>query len=974
MIDEAQVGSLVHSLESDDDPGHQRLLLEALTHLVLSPAAWRAASWLARSALRELGDPGHTDPAVMRLAARVPLRSIRDRLRYLAAEPEYAAALPAALALAEVGDPSGAEALVRDLARAPSVPVAHALARLPLEEGLVQGEDLRPALCLEEEAADGLGVIRMWGAIALARIGEMGPLEQLWDGLIHLPESPSRSSGPPSLFPTPPELFAGSPQVVLSELATVRPLPASVVQFVHDLRRRDYDDDWVPLSSDLIPDPRDARLLFEGLTGETEDPATKEETLVDASPVEPVPASAARVLEAAIADVAVPHEDHEPDRSRVEAGNALITLAAQLPPDLPIAVDQVVEAAAFKGLARRQVAWIAARAGPVQVLRSLAPLIMAGEGEDRVRWLSWLLDMARQWKEPPPFLGEGGGGVLPPASPELVDDTPEQMEAAGPSPPAPLPEAVLELFPDIATDTPHPLAGAPLGLTVSLGRESAESTRGSVVVPDTPSLLTLRVHLLLAGSSAWGELTWAAGQGTVQPAEFSISTPHIQGERALVEVRVNFYLEHRWCGEASRHLDVRRHADVPPLTEIPPPPGPPSWQAGLTLEPGAVPPDLIVRIQRSSAPGQYLWSCLSPHLPLPAPADPAEALMTLAGDAATFVRQQFGPRANRPLGRMDLADIEGIGEEIYRATPDHFKDSYWAVQRWAATAGLPFESIQIVTDEPFIPWELMRLDDPVRGPGIEAEFLALRHSVGRWLAEHVGGPRQRIPVGELAVAASDYEGIQGTNPLPWAGKERQFLEKTHRATPVALLGEVVLDFLENGTAQLVHFACHGRMSLQNPNASELVMEDAPNHVRPTHVARGRVRDQGLGRNHPLVFLNACEVGGAAEALSLVAGFPAAFLKAGASALVSPLWVVNDERAFEIARGFYDAALAPVGPRRPLGQLLRDVRAQWREEGHLTYLAYVLYGDPLAWLDPVSGPDLPNPASTLQPPPRASTEP
>ena len=126
--------------------------------------------------------------------------------------------------------------------------------------------------------------------------------------------------------------------------------------------------------------------------------------------------------------------------------------------------------------------------------------------------------------------------------------------------------------------------------------------------------------------------------------------------------------------------------------------------------------------------------------------------------------------------------------------------------------------------------------------------------------------------------------------------------------------------------------------------------------------------------HPLVFLNACEVGGAAEALSLVAGFPAAFLKAGASALVSPLWVVNDERAFEIARGFYDAALAPAGPRRPLGQLLRDVRAQWREEGHLTYLAYVLYGDPLAWLDPSSGPDLPNPAFTLQPPPRASTEP
>ncbi|TVR49845.1 MAG: CHAT domain-containing protein, partial [Gemmatimonadales bacterium] len=431
----------------------------------------------------------------------------------------------------------------------------------------------------------------------------------------------------------------------------------------------------------------------------------------------------------------------------------------------------------------------------------------------------------------------------------------------------------------------------------------------------------------------------------------------------------NFYLGQRWCGEASRNLDVRRDASVPPLAEIPPPEGP-SWRTGLTLEPGAVPPDLIVRIQRGAGVGHYTWSCLSPHGELSPPDDPADALMSLGSDAVTFVRQQFGSRANRPLGRMDLADIEGIGEEIYRATPTHFKDSYWTVRRWTKAAGVPFTSIQIVTDEPFIPWELMRLDDPKRGDGVPAEFLGIRHSVGRWLAEHVGGPRQRIPLGELAVAASDYDGIQGAQPLPWAGKERAFLETSHGATRVELRGEAVLDFLEGGTAHLVHFACHGQMSLQNPNDSKLVMEDAPNHVRPTHVARGRVRDHGLGRQHPLVFLNACDVGGSAEALSLVAGFPAAFLKAGASALVSPLWVVNDERAFHIAQEFYDTALAP-GARKPLGQLLRDVRARWEEEGHLTYLAYVLYGDPLAWVDTSAAPGGATPPHS---PPPTPTEP
>ena len=31
----------------------------------------------------------------------------------------------------------------------------------------------------------------------------------------------------------------------------------------------------------------------------------------------------------------------------------------------------------------------------------------------------------------------------------------------------------------------------------------------------------------------------------------------------------------------------------------------------------------------------------------------------------------------------------------------------------------------------------------------------------------------------------------------------------------------------------------------------------------------------------------------------------------------------------------------------LGEVLREVRSTWRSQGHLTYLAYVLYGDPQA---------------------------
>jgi hypothetical protein len=1030
MIDEAQVGPLAHALESDPDPGNQRLLVHALTHLPLSSPAWVAASWLARGALRGLGDPDQGDPEVLELAARVPLRSVRDRLRHLASDPELAAALPSALALAEVGDPAGAATLAGELARGPGESRAHpgklarALARLPLEGGLLEAEALRPALRSDEEGGDAL--TRMWGALALARLGEREPLEELWDALVRPPGFLEALTRRP-LFTSPPELFHGAPGVIVGELAGVRPLPPAVVAFLEGLRNQDYDGEWSPRTPHLVEDPRDARAFLEGLLGEADDSGTdggpvatdpedraaplarrlirrpwrglhpdldpSELPLLRAAP----PELAAQLLESGIEALPVPDGPDPVDgETVVEAGNALVTLADHLPSGIPLPVVRILETPALQRLPRAQVAWVAARAGLPEVMKALTPRILAGEGEERTRWLTWLKEIAGQAGAPPPFLGHAGEGPGTALLLELVDDRPEErmVGAAPPSSeseraalrlsaaPKPHPEPrppLLELFPDIATDTPHPVAGDPLVLTVSLALEASESTRGMVAIPDTGEPLILRTHLLLGEHSEWGELTWVTGQGTVDPAVFRLTTPGTQvapasrdhslgsptpPDRALLEARVNFYMAHRWCGEASRHLDVRRDASVPPLDEIPPPEGP-TWRTGLTLEPGAVPPDLIVRIQRGGGVGQYIWSCLSPHVRLSPPGDPADALMSLGSDAVTFVRQRFGARANRPLGRMDLADLEGIGEEIYRATPAHFKDSYWTVHAWMEQAGIPFTSIQIVTDEPFIPWELMRLDEPVRGPGVPAEFLGIRHSVGRWLAEHVGGPRQRIPLGEVAVAASDYDGIQGAKPLPWAGEERTFLETTHRATRVELRGEAVLDFLEGGTAHVVHFACHGQMSLQNPNDSILVMEDAPNHVRPTHVARGRVRDHGLGRQHPLVFLNACEVGGTAQALSLVAGFPAAFLQAGASALVSPLWVVNDERAFQIAREFYDTALAP-GPPRPLGQLLRDVRARWEEEKHLTYLSYVLYGDPLAWVDVSAAP------GAASPPPASPT--
>ena len=53
---------------------------------------------------------------------------------------------------------------------------------------------------------------------------------------------------------------------------------------------------------------------------------------------------------------------------------------------------------------------------------------------------------------------------------------------------------------------------------------------------------------------------------------------------------------------------------------------------------------------------------------------------------------------------------------------------------------------------------------------------------------------------------------------------------------------------------------------------------------------------------------------------------------------------SNDRARDIAEAFYTGALVNG---TPLGEVLRNVRRGWRDGQHLTYLAYVLYGDPMS---------------------------
>ena len=106
----------------------------------------------------------------------------------------------------------------------------------------------------------------------------------------------------------------------------------------------------------------------------------------------------------------------------------------------------------------------------------------------------------------------------------------------------------------------------------------------------------------------------------------------------------------------------------------------------------------------------------------------------------------------------------------------------------------------------------------------------------------------------------------------------------------------------------------------------------------------------FAKKRPVVFLNACEVGRGAPALVGLGGFVSSFIRLGATAVIAPLWSVDDVAAHAIAEEFYRAVKERPGT--PFSRIFSEIRAKAydRKIAEDTYAAYCFYGDPYAAAD------------------------
>jgi len=352
----------------------------------------------------------------------------------------------------------------------------------------------------------------------------------------------------------------------------------------------------------------------------------------------------------------------------------------------------------------------------------------------------------------------------------------------------------------------------------------------------------------------------------------------------------------------------------------------------------AQPPDLFVDIRPARVGADRNFECcvLSPYLPEfrdPSATTPWEFTEStdkvVASKLAAFVQQKSAPAL--------AAALRGAGLGFFEKAPENFRKAFWQL----IDSGTPLRTILIVTAERYIPWELMV---PQRNDSSEPRApLGVEFAIGRWITEKHDPPPRVVQITDSFLIYPNYSDPERI--LQHAGNEAKFVEDNfngHRIDP-AIFATLEARFKEGG-ASLLHFICHGS-STEAEQYLDLENDEKLNvdQVRGMKGIRAACQNK-----RSFVFLNACEVGRKEPALTGSDGFAPCFIRMGASAVIAPLWSIEDKIAPEIAMDFYGEALKY--PRRAFADIMRSIRERaYGDDGRDTYAAYAFYGDPAATL-------------------------
>ena len=257
--------------------------------------------------------------------------------------------------------------------------------------------------------------------------------------------------------------------------------------------------------------------------------------------------------------------------------------------------------------------------------------------------------------------------------------------------------------------------------------------------------------------------------------------------------------------------------------------------------------------------------------------------------------------------------------------------------------------IQIVTWEPYIPWELVRLRNPASDE-IDERFLC-EYGLVRTLSDEM--PARTLSMGRWAYLGASYP----MGSFPPVGAELDYFTTSapeslrgHGIKPEEITNtrDAFYDALADGEFDVLHISCHAESAHQSIERASLIIGDetAPGESAPRMVEVDTITVEAearLGQRRPLVFLNACETGRVGAVLTAWGGWPNVFLRKGAGAFVGTSWAVRDKPAALFSTTFYNELLGG----KSLSEAASAARAAAKKLGDASWLAFKVYGHPRA---------------------------
>ena len=924
------------------DERTRRQALDVLVRLPLDEAGW---SLLSDLVVPRLDDAHVLDVRDVPSYARVPTAAVRERLRQRMDDSDVGHVVLAELAKA--GDPLARDRALDFIATGDALPplrqlIAEAVTSAPLDNAQ-----------LAALAGDGDSTVAFWGALGLAREGSAEALA----GLLASYRSPNLAD-------------TKSRAAFVEEVAARGPFPATIV------------DEMAPHAESPF-----ARALIEGMRGGEDLPA-RSRSMRGGRPL----ADLARQL-------------GRRTRGRTVWTAAFVfelraALDAVDSPEIDYAdLLTVYEAFAHDRPLRRRVAWTAQRGGLERMLAALGGAAAgrpaafelmrevlalpspASRGEDAeparrstrgTRGFEVLYpyrgdvvaeddrvysrgdderqyeraradsdrgrEYLRQWyseqAEGPGVRFEPEGAAADSAPPDEHPHQPsgETKDAAEPS------DEVPRSFFALVVAPRHVVAAEEFTLTAGTTKDAPSPDAQPFVVPaSTVGPYTLRLTLHALGFTIAGDANAFDLQVTAAdryPVVDIRLTPDLQADERVERTITVFYsVDGQVIGSVEHTLVVHLEADDETRDaqrEV--------WRRIFSTPVHDVPPDLTVMVTDDGT-GNLAWSYISPH-PVTVPNRP---LSHAVGGESRKVAELLVRQANGRDGRADLYTfLVGLGKDVTAAAHKTLWPAIAAVAQHAGTT----PSLLLISNEPYIPWELATMPAPLDG-GLPP-FLGAQTRMGRWIIGDRLPPPRRLTARRATVVSGKYT-KPGWPNLPFAQEEAGAIRDAYGAGEVdATSAKILAIFGTQPASDLLHFSMHGQWDDASV-ANGLITIDG-SAVAPQNVA-GAIDDarrHGADPGAPFVFLNACQVAEGSRLLGDYGGLAAAFVRGGATAVVAPLWSVKDVVAKQVALEFYEATL--VHGDSP-AEAIRRARSRFTPESQTgTFLAYQFFGHPSLTID------------------------